>query len=247
MKKIVSLFVVVLAVFVFMPLKQVSAEEKAAVSKIPHGPAINEKMQIPSAEALGKGIFRLGDITVNTVTHEISVPGTMNMQEGVIEFIASIKGGFKLYESVLELDANAYEFNLGLILIGLDKKRGEASKFHFDPEPPKGDPVEIWVEWKDSGNQIKKHRVEDLVFNKDQKKTMPHGPWVYTGSTILEDGTYMAQRDGVLIGFVHEPAAIIDNPSDFGLGGYGAIVVNKKIAPAKGTKIRLIVRSLKKQ
>lgn len=246
MKKILSVFVVVLAVFVYMPLKQVSAEEKAAVSKIPHGPAINEKMQIPSAEALGKDKFRLGSITVDTAKNVLSVPGKLNMREGVIEFIASVKGGFKLYESILELDANAYEFNLGLILIGLDKKRGEASKFHFDPEPPKGDPVEIWVEWTDSDNQLKKHRAEDLVFNNDQKKSMPHGPWVYTGSTILEDGTYMAQRDGVLIGFVHEPAAIIDNPSDFGVGGYGSIVVNKEIAPAAGTKIQLVVRSLKK-
>ena len=167
------------------------------------------------------------------------------MNEGTIEFIASIKGGFKLYETVLELDANAYEFNLSLILIGLDQKKGKASEMHFDPNPPEGDPVEIWVDWTDGGKQ-KSLRVEDLVYDTGRKAAMPRTKWVYTGSTILENGVYMAQMDGVLIGFVHDPAAIIDSASDSGLIQYGMLVVNKKVSPPVGTKIRLKVKSLKK-
>ena len=115
---------------------------------------------------------------------------------------------------------------------------------HFDPNPPEGDQVEIEVMWTE-GNKVKAIRAEDLVFDTKRKITMPHSPWVYTGSTILEDGTFMAQMDGVLIGYIHDPSAIIDSPSDFGLKAYGMLVVNKDVVPSVGTKIQLRVKSLK--
>jgi hypothetical protein len=75
---------------------------------------------------------------------------------------------------------------------------------------------------------------------------MPHTHWVYTGSTVLEDGTYMAQMDGILVSFVHDPSSIIESPSGFGVTQYGMLVVNKKIVPPVGTKVQLKVKSLKK-
>ena len=72
-----------------------------SVPAAPPAPPIMEKPQIAYAESLGKGRFQIGAITVDTVKREILVPGKVNMNEGVIEFIASMKGGFKLYESLL--------------------------------------------------------------------------------------------------------------------------------------------------
>ena len=239
-----SVFFILLYLYPINGLAQEPPPSSPETRDIPHGPPIAEKPQIPYAEALGKGRFRIGKITVDSIKKEVLVPGRMNMREEVIEFIASIKGGFKLYESLLEMDANAYEFNLALILVGLDQKKGKASKYHFDPNPPEGDPVEIWLEWTEGGKK-KMIRAEDMVFNKSRKTTMPHSPWVYTGSTIMEDGTFMAQMDGVLIGFVHDPAAIIDSTSNFGLTEYGMLVVNKDIVPPVGTSVQLRVKSLK--
>jgi len=70
------------------------------------------------------------------------VRGTVT-EAKTLEFIASTKGGFKGYESALELDTNAISFNLALILIGLDREHAVHPRRHFDPIPPKGDPVEI--------------------------------------------------------------------------------------------------------
>jgi len=155
-----------------------------------------------------------------------------------------MKGGFKLYESLLELDVNAYEFNLALILMGLDQKKGEASMRHFDPNPPKGDPVDIWVEWMEGSNK-KSLQAENLIYDTKRKTIMPKTSWVYAGSHILENGAFLAQMDGVLISFVHDPAAIIDSASDFGLTAYGMLVVNKDVTPAVGTEITLKIKSLK--
>lgn len=247
MKRVIFVLSALSILFYLFPINGLAQEPPSSsleTRDIPHGLPIAEKPQIPYAEALGKGRFRIGKITVDSIKREVLAPGRVNMREGAIEFIASIKGGFKLYESLLEIDANAYEFNLALILIGLDQKKGKASKYHFDPNPPEGDPIEIWLEWTE-GDKKKMIRAEDTVINSSLKITMPHSPWVYTGSTILEDGTFMAQMDGVIIGYVHDPAAIIDSASNFGLTEYGMLVVNKDIVPPVGTNVQLRVKSLK--
>ena len=118
-------------------------------------------------ERLGPNLLRVGNIRIDTAKKEISVRGTANNAH-VLEFIASTKGGFKGYESALELDTTAISFNLALILIGLDRDHAVVSRFHFDPRPPKGDPVEIWVEWDESGT-TRKIRAEQLVYNEITK------------------------------------------------------------------------------
>jgi len=53
------------------------------------------------------------------LSEEISVRGVVN-DALTLEFVANPKGGFKAYESALELDTDGINFNLALILIGLD-------------------------------------------------------------------------------------------------------------------------------
>ena len=195
-------------------------------------------------EKLGDNLFRIGAIRVDTAKKEVSVPGVVN-DVSVLEFVANTKGGFKAYESALELDTNAINFNLALILIGLDKEHSTASKFHFDPSPPKGDPVEIWVEW-DDGGKTRRVRAEQLVYNEMSKQTLTEGPWVYTGSVFIESAGYLADMDGVLIGFVHTPAPIIESPRPLGEGGYGANRLNPSIGLKPGTRVTLVVRALER-
>jgi hypothetical protein len=247
MKKIISFFTLSV-LFSFYCTDTLLAEMPAiptAQHGIPPTPAsIIEKPQIPKATPITGG-YKIGNVSVNTILKEASFPGRINMDEGPIEFIASIKGGFKLYESLLELDVNAYEFNLSLILIGLDQDKGVPPKRHFDPKSPQGDPVEVILEWEDKSGK-KSVRIESTIKNVVSEKTMPLSDWVYTGSVILPDGTYMAQRDGVLVSFVRDPAAIIDSVSDYGTKEYGSLVANKQILPPVGTPVTLKVISKKK-
>ena len=194
------------------------------------------------AERLGPNLLRVGNIRIDTAKKEISVSGTSNNVQ-VLEFIASTKGGFKGYESALELDTNAINFNLALILIGLDRDHGVPPRFHFDPNTPKGDPVEIWVEWDENGT-ARRVRAEQLVYNEQTKGTLPEGPWVYTGSLfIARSRAYLADIDGTLIGFVHTPSPIIENPTLI-RGPYGANRLNPALNLKGGTAVTLIVKAL---
>ncbi len=212
------------------------AAAQASRSALPTAP--------PAMKRLGPDLLKLGSMLIDTGKKEVSVTGAVT-EATVLEFIAVKKGGLKAYESALELEINGLEFNLGLILIGLDPAHAVGPKFHIDPTPPQGDPVEIWVEWEDGGAR-RKVRAEQLVFNQQSKQTLTEGPWVYTGSAFTKDSNafFLADLEGTLIGFVHSPAPLIDSPRPLVDGGYGENRLNPSLNLKPGTSVVLTVRAL---
>ena len=203
------------------------------------------------------GTYAIGSLRVDTVRHELTVPGTIN-ETSILEFVANTIRGAKAYESAITLDSDAITFNAALLLLGLDPKRSVVPKFHFDPTPPDGDPVDIFVEIttalpqtrpdRPSEKVIRRMRVEELLFDQRTGKTIPAGPWVYTGSTFVEDlngRRYMAELDGVLIGFVHSPSPIIENPRSGAVNGYGSVVLNPALGPIAGSSVVLTIKALR--
>jgi hypothetical protein len=194
-------------------------------------------------ERLGPNVLRVGNVQIDTAKKEISVRGVVT-EANILEFLAVTKGGFKAYESALELDTNAINFNLALILIGLDQSRSVVPKAHLDPAIPQGDPVDIWVEWNDASGH-KKVRAEQLIYNTQSKTTLSEGPWVYTGSVfVAETNAYLADIEGSLIGFVHTPAPVIDSPRQLSPGSYGNDVLNPALNLKAGAAVQLTVRAL---
>lgn len=197
----------------------------------------------PDVLDLGGGRYRVGSIEVDKNARSFMVPGVLNLVEGPLEYIACVRKGMKAYETLVELDCNAYEFNVACILIGLDPKKSTVPKRHFDPEPAKGDAVSVNIEWQDAG-QVKRFAPEKLI--KGGEAALAKGNWVYTGSTILEDGRYLAELLGPVIGFVHDPAPIIEHSIGAGTTGYGVLVPNAEVLPAKGTPMRIQVTAQSK-
>jgi hypothetical protein len=217
----------------------------------PQTPKTTLRIEVPPpsepspVERLGPDRFRIGSINIDTAKKEVSVPGVVN-EVTTLEFLANTKGGFKAYESAIELDAHAINMNVALMLIGLDPTRSVLSKSHLDPVPPKGDPVEVWVEWNDG----KPHRIrgESIVYNEVTKQTLSEGPWVYTGSRFSKDrNAYLADLDGVMIGFVHSPSPLIESPRPLNPGEYGATRFNPNLGLKPGTAVTLIVKSLPRE
>jgi hypothetical protein len=67
---------------------------------------------------------------------------------------------------------------------------------------------------------------------------------VYTGSQFIPGSNmYAAQLDGVLIGFVHSPAPVIENPRAGAVSAFGSVVLNRELI-APGTPVTLIVKAL---
>ena len=220
-----------------------------------------------SVERTGPHTLRLGAVRVDTASREVSVTGHIN-DVTTLEWVANTVDGFKEYESAISADTDAITFNTAMLLIGLDKAHARVPTQHFDKEPPRGDPVEIWVDWSPAFTPTllpavplperpavvtpldrspatrKRVRVEALLLDKRTNTTLSEGPWVYTGSQFLPGTTsYQAQLDGVLIGFVHSPAPVIENPRAGAVGAYGSVVLNKAVIPPS-TKVTLIVKAL---
>ena len=196
---------------------------------------------IAAVERLGPNLYAIGRLRVDAANREVSVSGRSN-DVTTLEFVANSMDGHKAYESALTLDTNAVAFNTALLLIGLDVKHAKVPTQHFDPVAPQGDPVEIWVEWT-SGSDRKRVRAEQLLFDKRTNQPLPEGPWVYTGSSFLGP-RYLAELDGVLIGFVHSPSPIIENPRAGAVNAYGSVVFNKSLGLPPNTPVTLFVRAL---
>lgn len=199
----------------------------------------------PRVEKTGPNTFLVSGLRVDTAKREVTADGTIN-DVTVLEFVANTRSGMKAYESAFTIDADAVSYNAALLLIGLDPARAKVPRHHFDENAPDGDPVEMFVEFMVAG-QARRVRVEELLYDKRTKTTLPEGPWVYTGSTFIDmvdRWEFLAAADGVLIGFVHSPAPLIENPRAGAVNGYGAVVLNPNLGLSPGLPVKLTVRAL---
>jgi hypothetical protein len=221
-----------------------SAQNGAAAGQKPADPAA--ALPQPKVERLGPNLVRLGSIRVNTATRELTVAGTVNPDVRTLEFIANARDGVKAYETAVTLDTDAITFNAALLLLGLDRSRSKnIPTIHFDKATPIGDTVEIFIECPKK--ECQRLPAERLMYDQETKNTMANGSWVYTGSTFLPDGRYLAQVDGALVGFVHDPASIIEYAAGAGLNRYGSIVFNPMLGLSAGTAVTLTVKAAPKK
>jgi hypothetical protein len=191
----------------------------------------------PRVEKIGEGVYRIGSITLYKRERRFTVPGRILRSKPPLEFLVIAKGGHKGYESLIELDTDAYLFNLACILTGLEAHTEGGARYHFDERPMEGPEVDLSVSWE-VGGQRQQVPAEALLTSGGVSAEA--APWVYTGSRYVGDGIFLAAQDGTLVGFVHDPASIIEHKTGLGLGNFGAIAVSA-IVPDVGTPIELTV------
>ncbi|HYR95770.1 MAG TPA: YdjY domain-containing protein [Candidatus Binatus sp.] len=199
-------------------------------------------VQRPPIEDRGNGRYRIGGVKLDQKRQRFAVRGVILRDEPPLEFLAVTADGFKAYESLLKVRANAHEFNLACILIGLDPEQGKPSRRHFDPEPAGGDPVDLRVTWRtrDGARTDAWTTIDAADLVRSGEGTLSRGEWVYTGSRVLPDGRFLAAVDSTLIGFVHDPASIIEHRTGL-LGQFASVTVNRRVAPAVGTPVTVHV------
>jgi hypothetical protein len=179
-------------------------------------------------------------IEVDRATRTFSVPGRVIRREQPLEYLAVKRGGYKAYEAVLELDTTATDFNLACILIGLDAARATLPEGHFDPRPTEGDRVELTLEWGEGDSH--RELAPEALFRVGGKPVADN-VWVYTGSTLLAPGRYLAEEVGTLVGFSHDKDSIIEHRSGIGLGAFGSVEIDRTLSPTEGTPVQLRVRN----
>lgn len=201
---------------------------------------------------LGGGRYQIGAITVDRTARQFTVPGRVLHVDGVpLEYIAVSRGGMKGYESLLEVDARGTEFNLACILLGLEAPQlGAGAQFERKPRP--GPPVQLSLRWQAGSTSVTKSAQEVLNLAAQPRGAPkaatppqvapPAEEWTYTGSFLQgSDGRYVADATGTLVGFVHDPACIIDHRTGLGIGAYGSVQGNPEVLPPVGSTVELIV------
>jgi hypothetical protein len=250
MMKKLSLLIVAILILGYPSLRPGQCAEKAKRKDMPKPPKGRdaawipkgepEKIEPPVIKKLGEGVFLVGNVTVNKPEEYVSVNGAINMDEGLVEYLACGPMG-KLHESVLVLHAQPYHLQVALLLLGL--KPGVK---HLDRQGgagvPDGDPVRIWVSWRTKDQKEIRKRAEDLIFNIKEKKAMQRTHWIYTGSEII-NGRFIAQIEQSIIATYHDPYAMFDHPLATGTDDT-LYYVNKQTVPPKGTPVTLFIEPL---
>lgn len=208
---------------VWSALFSMAADQPPAPAKPPAPPAAADAKPAsppaPAVKPLGGPLYELNGISFNAETRAIRLPGLINMTQGLLEYALVHEEG-KAHESLLTTKVSPFDLNVVLLLLNY-----EASTTFFDlsdkirgallvPNPKTAPKAELAVtlEWKDPKGQIQTARLESLLLNAQPKTNLAPGPFIFTGSMVMDDGTFMAKESGSILALFADPASLINNP-----------------------------------
>ena len=148
------------------------------------------------------------------------------------------------YEAMISSPCEPSIFHTALLALGLKPRVRD------DKEPGKilreGDPIDILIRFSREGKEV---TVEprDLIMNIDTKEHVAATPFVFFGSFLFPDPDdkermiYLADAEDWLVGLLGDTASVVDLPPT-AAGKYGALAIDPKVCPPKGTKATVIIR-----
>jgi hypothetical protein len=207
--------------------------------------ASRRPLEPPKLEKIGEDRYRIGTIELDRKRRMIAAPGrVLHLDDAPLEYVAVARDGYKGYESMLELDSTASEFNLACILIGLDAASGTKPRFQFDTTPVDGMRVSLELRWKLDGQPAERVAVHEALIERDTSgaERPVSDEWIYIGSYLEPNSSqFRADVSGTVVGFVHDPASIVEHRAGLGIGGYGSVQARKGRLPPIGTPITLVL------
>ena len=207
----------------------------------PKSTAATDPALAPPRE-IGDGVFQIGDVVYDVNRREVTLTGEINIINGdtIIEFFACGKLG-KTHESVLMLDSEPIHIFLALgAELGMNP--GMNLTVVGDPHTPRGDRAEIWVEWK-QGEEIVRRRAEDLIWNAMEGRPMQRTDWVFTGGRLINNTQFTPQVHHNIIAVYRDPDSIFNHTLSGGTDDR-TYRVNGNIIPAKGTEVKVIIHPI---
>jgi hypothetical protein len=149
---------------------------------------------------IGTNSFQIGEVRLDAKERRLTIPATVNMVEGLIEYVLVSANG-KLHESIFKTTAEPIHIQTAaLLLLKAPIDSNSPPQLRVSVELPAGKVVPA----------------EDLITNTMAGVKFRPGPWRYNGSRVVEN-TFIAQRDGSIVAIMADPDAIIESgriPSD---------------------------------
>jgi hypothetical protein len=162
----------------------------------------------PSVNYFGGGIFQAGLVRLDKNSRTVTFPVMLNLRDETVEYAVVHKTG-KTHESIFSTEARPQDIHVAMLLLGV--KAVMTNAFGADGKAlPAGEKVFVEVSWTNGGTRVT-CALEDLVLNRETKKSLGRGEWIYNGSNFSE-GAFTAERDGSIISIHIDPNALINNP-----------------------------------
>ncbi len=244
------LFIIGLLVFVMPSLSP--AQTQAQKPPIAPPPPIagedlwRQGLKPMPVEKVSPGVFRLGEIRIYKEARSIAFPANVNMDKGLLEYIL-VRSSGKTHESLLRTDVDPYHLQIAFLLLGFEGTDQPIAE-QGSAEIPKGDPVEITIDYAKKGSDaVAEHKVklktEEWVVKKINNSIKDVGKleWVYTGSVVVQ-GQFIAQTSGSIVAIYHDPAALIDNASPGGESDEIWFVKEGSVPPV-GTPVTVTIKA----
>ncbi len=198
-------------------------------------PVGSEPKPQPSPVVWEGPVAKLGTVLFDSQTKTVTAIGWVNQVEGLVEVLAcGVRG--KVHESVFVLEVNPMDLQAALLLAG---NKGGEPMAALGEGPPRGSPVDMFVEWTDEDGARQRARAETFIWNYAEDIPVPEGPWIFTGS-LIRDGEFKANLEESLIVTFWDPYAIINNPYPSGADDK-ILVVNTNTVPPVGTPIQYFI------
>lgn len=138
--------------------------------------------------------YQIGAVRLDRKGRKISIPATINMVEGPVEYlVVSVLG--KLHESIFKTVAEPIHIHTAMLLL---------QKAPASTNQPASVRIQIAL---GPGKTV---RAEEVFENTSAEKSLSVGPWSYNGSRLVE-GTFIAQRDGSIIAIISDPDALVES------------------------------------
>jgi hypothetical protein len=233
----------------FAAIQAAFAQERAPVEPTTL-PAPDQQMEPvkPVIEKIDASRFRIGGVTFDHKTREIRFPATVNMTEGLLEFIVVHENG-KIHESLLITRISPTHLNLAFTLLRYppspelyllpNETGGTSGEFpEVPPDVKAGARISIEVEWEDGG-KTRRFPINDWIQHAVKTTAMPAGPWVYGGSVVY-DGQYTPETSGDIAAIFITPSAIINYPGEDNRDDTVWVPFPKRV-PAEGTNVTVII------
>ncbi len=202
-----------------------------------------------SVKKLDNTRYQIGEIIFDEKSREIRFPVSVNMTEGLLEFLVVHQSG-KIHESLFHTEISPTQLNLALTLLRyptskelypLPNERGDVSDRYPDvsAEVKAAARVIIEAEWTED-EKIHRFPVNEMIQHEVKATAMAAGPWVYSGSDF-SDGKFVAETSGDIIAIYLAMSALINFPGE-DHGNDSVWIPFQKRLPAHGSVITLIIR-----
>lgn len=245
------------------------ADPQAAVSGNP-GPQAGGDSPKPPVATLAQALqaLKLPGVVINPERRCVDIEASICLNQGALELIACTKDT-KEHESIIVVAARPLHIHTALLLIGA-RNGNPAMRRAINEEqtrwvdlPPRGDLIEVLLEFKDSEGKLVERPISDFITRGDEygdvpgaspRPDAPDAPaarfpdtFIFAGSQLLGDGKtprqYLAELSGNVISIATFGDELLCLP-DVQSHENGALMwqVDSTHLPAVGSKITLRLR-----